>query len=103
MLRASCAVNVHAPAAGYDIQFGFIERSKADNTTQDVDRFEVAAHRFADLSCSDFGVASPNDSKYGCSVRDNVVELTHLGSPVHPDPDADRGHQVFTYSLLPHE
>jgi alpha-mannosidase len=66
-------------------------------------RFEVAAHKYADLSDNGYGVALLNDCKYGYKVRDNVLDLNLLRSPTEPDPDADFDHHEFTYSLLPHE
>ena len=65
-------------------------------------RFEVAAHKYADLSDNGYGVALLNDCKYGYKVLENVIDLNLLRSPTHPDPDADLGHHEFTYSLLPH-
>jgi alpha-mannosidase len=63
----------------------------------------VAAHRFADLSESGYGVALLNDGRYGHSARGNVLGISLLRSPVHPDPLADEGEHHLTYSLLPHE
>ena len=64
--------------------------------------FEWVAHRFVDLSEPGFGLALINDSKYGHSVRDNVLGLSLVRSPVYPDPLADEGEQRFTYALMPH-
>jgi alpha-mannosidase len=63
----------------------------------------VCGHRWVDLSEGDYGVALLNDCKYGHDVRDNVMRLTLLRAPKHPDPSADvnRTH-TFTYALLPH-
>ena len=55
--------------------------------------FEAAAHRFIDLSEPGFGVALLNDAKYGHSVRDNVLGMSLLRSPIYPDPLADEGEQ----------
>ncbi|MBV9454352.1 MAG: alpha-mannosidase, partial [Rubrobacter sp.] len=44
-----------------------------------------------------------NDGKYGHSAFDNVLGISLLRSPIHPDPFADEGKHCFTYSLLPHE
>ena len=64
--------------------------------------FEVAGHRFADLSEPGFGLALLNDAKYGHSARGNVLGLSLVRSPVYPDPLADEGEQRFTYALMPH-
>ena len=65
-------------------------------------RFEVCAHRWADFSEPDYGVALLNDSKYGYSVYDNVMRLSLLRSPKMPDPQADMGQHHFRYALFPH-
>ena len=44
-----------------------------------------------------------NDCKYGYKLDGRVLDLNLLRAPTHPDPDADLGHQVFTYALLPHD
>ena len=63
--------------------------------------FEWVAHRFVVLAEPGFGVALLNDSKYGHSVRDNVLGLSLVRSPIYPDPLADEGEQSFTYALAP--
>ena len=102
MLRVAFPTSVANGRATYDIQYGHIERPNHRNTSWDFARFEVLAHHFADLSTEDFGVALLNDCKYGHKVLDNVLDLNLLRSSTNPDPDADQGEHVFTYSLLPH-
>ncbi|HZU03731.1 MAG TPA: glycosyl hydrolase-related protein, partial [Ktedonobacteraceae bacterium] len=68
----------------------------------DMARYEVCAHKWVDLSQSDYGVALLNDCKYGHKVLENVLDLNLLRSPGRPDPQADRAHHQFTYSLYPH-
>ena len=48
------------------------------------------------------GFSLINESKYGYDAADNVLRLSLLRSPTWPDPDADRGHQHFSYALYPH-
>ncbi|MBV7328441.1 hypothetical protein KFU94_09315 [Chloroflexi bacterium TSY] len=43
-----------------------------------------------------------NDCKYGHDIQDNVIRLTALKGATFPDPEADLGEHLFTYSLLPH-
>lgn len=102
MLRVAFPVAVNADTFSSDIQYGYIERPTHRNTSWDKARFEVAAHRYVDLSDRDYGVALLNDCKYGHKVHENVLDLNLLRSSTHPDPDADQGEQHFTYSLLPH-
>ncbi|MGA2977689.1 MAG: alpha-mannosidase [Spirochaetia bacterium] len=102
MLRTSFPVAVETDHATFDIQFGCIERPTVKNTSWDMARFEVCAHKWADLSQGDRGVALLNDCKYGHTVEGNVLDLNLLRSTSHPDPVADAGTHQFTYSLFPH-
>ncbi|MGE5140008.1 MAG: alpha-mannosidase, partial [Rudaea sp.] len=102
LLKAAFPVSIRATRATYDIQFGSIERPNHWNTSWDYARFETFAHKWADLSEGDYGVALLNDCKYGYDVKENVLRITLLKSAIEPDATADRGHHEFTYSLLPH-
>jgi len=117
MLRTSFPVNVHAEVATFEIQFGSIQRPTHRNTTWDLAKDEVAAHKFADLSQGDFGVALLNDSKYGHKVKDGVIDLNLLRSVPYPRPTpgagepqpgdphlgfTDQAEHTFRYALYPH-
>ena len=102
MLRVAFFTTIISPSARFDIPFGTLERGTHRNTPWDRARFEVCAHRFADLSSGDYGVALLNDCKYGYKVLGSELNLNLLRSPTYPDPDADLGDHTFTYSLLPH-
>jgi len=102
MLRVAFPVNVQVNDASFDIQYGFVQRPTHRNTSWDTARFEVVAHRYADLSDHDFGVALLNDGKYGHKVHGCTLDLNLLRAPSYPDPDADRGEHHFTYALYPH-
>ncbi len=82
--------------------YGAVKRPTHRNTSWDAARFEVGAHRFADLSEPGYGVALLNDGKYGHSARGTMLGISLLKSPLYPDPLADEGEHRFTYSLLPH-
>jgi alpha-mannosidase len=102
LLKVAFPVNVLAPAATYEIQWGNVQRPTHRNTSWDWARFESCAQKWVDLSEGDYGVSLLNDCKYGHDIRDNVIRLSLLRSPTMPDPEADQGEQHFTYSLLPH-
>ncbi len=103
LLKAAFPVDVMSPTATFDVQWGNVERSTHRNTSWDMARFETCAHKWADLSEGNYGVALLNDCKYGHDIHDNVIRLTLLKSATSPDPKADQGEHLMTYSLLPHE
>ncbi len=86
LLKVAFPVAVHSAHAAYEIQFGTIERPTSRNTSWERSRFEVAAHKWTDLSEGGGGVSLLNDSKYGHDVRDDVMRITLLRNPVFPDP-----------------
>ncbi|MGB3542808.1 alpha-mannosidase, partial [Rubrivirga sp.] len=119
LLKAAFPIAVHAAHAAYEIQFGTIERPTNRNTTWEQARFEVAAHKWTDVSEGGGGVSLLNDSKYGHDVLDDVMRITLLRNPVVPDPRmpwqefglpgredevtyTDTGEHRFRYALLPH-
>jgi len=101
-LKVAFPVAVRSARATYEIQFGHVERSTHANTSWDQARFEVCAHRWADLGEPGYGVALLNDCKYGYDILGSVMRLSLLRAPTHPDPAADRGKHRFTYALMPH-
>ena len=102
VLKTLFPVDINTNRAVYDIQFGFVERPTHHNTSWDAAKFEVCAHKYCDLSEYGYGVSLINDCKYGHSIYDGVMALTMLKCGTFPDPDADKGHHEFTYSLYPH-
>ncbi|KAB0680251.1 alpha-mannosidase [Aureimonas leprariae] len=102
LLRALFPLAVRSDFATFECAFGVVRRATHVNTSWDAARFEVPAHRFADLSEPGFGVALLNDGKYGHSARGDTLGLSLVRSPIYPDPLADEGRQRFTYSILPH-
>ncbi|HSF82568.1 MAG TPA: alpha-mannosidase [Anaerolineales bacterium] len=102
LLKVAFPVQVLAPQATYEVQWGSVQRPTHRNTSWDWARFETCAHKWVDLSEGGYGVSLLNDCKYGHDIRDHVIRLTLLRSPNIPDPSADFGEHHFTYSLLPH-
>ncbi|HXT06722.1 MAG TPA: glycoside hydrolase family 38 C-terminal domain-containing protein [Roseiarcus sp.] len=102
LLRSLTPARVRARRAIAECAFGVIERPTHANTSWEAAMFEWPAHRFVDLAEPGFGLALLNDAKYGHSVRDNVLGLSLVRSPVYPDPLADEGEQRFAYALMPH-
>lgn len=102
LLKAAFPLDIRTTKATYDIQYGHVERPTHFNTSWDYARFEVVAHKWADMSEEGYGVSVLNNCKYGYSAHDNVLRITLLKSGKYPDTEADMGRHEFTYALLPH-
>jgi alpha-mannosidase len=102
LLKARFPLAIRSDYATFECAHGVIRRPTHRNTSWEQARFEVAAHRFADLSEHGYGVALLNDGKYGHHAMGNELGLSLLRSPVYPDPLADEGRHSFTYALYPH-
>ncbi|MCX6080561.1 MAG: alpha-mannosidase [Chloroflexi bacterium] len=102
LLKVAFPVEILAPVATYEIQWGNVQRPTHRNTSWDWARFETCAHKWVDLGEGGYGVSLLNDCKYGHDIRDNVMRISLLRAPTIPDPEADQGEQGFSYSLLPH-
>ena len=115
MIKTSFPLAIKADHAVCEIQFGSIKRPTHSNTTWEMAKDEVPAHKWVDISGRHYGVALLNDSKYGYRVKDSALELTLLRSVRYPGPLIDKGdsssgipgytdlgEHSFTYSLFPH-
>ncbi len=102
LLKSRWPLAVRAARAAFETAFGVVERPTHRNTSWDAAQFEVAGHRFADLSEPGYGVALLNDGRYGHHALGNELGLSLLRAPAYPDPLADEGSHSFTYALFPH-
>jgi alpha-mannosidase len=102
LLKAAFPLAASSDKATYEIPYGSIERPTTRNNSWDKAQFEVPALRWADLGDGQHGFSLINESKYGYDDAGNVLRLTLLRSPTWPDPEADRGHQHFSFALYPH-
>lgn len=102
LMRVHFPTNIHSPQATYEIQYGHIERPTHRNTSFDEAKFEVCAHKWADLSEYGFGVSLMNDCKYGYSVLGGDISLSLVKSSSEPFECADICEHNFTYSLFLH-
>ena len=102
LLKAAFPLAASGPIATYEIPYGSIERPTTRNNSWEKARFEVPALRWADLGDAKHGFSLLNEAKYGYDAVGNSLRLTLLRSATWPDPDADQGHQHFSYALYPH-
>jgi alpha-mannosidase len=102
LMKVAFPVDILSSKATYDIQYGTIERATHGSREHERARFEVTGHHWADLSEGNYGVSLLNDCKYSYDIKGNVMRLSLLRAPVHPDPQADQGEHDMVYSLYPH-
>jgi alpha-mannosidase len=102
LLKAAFPLAASSDSATFEIPYGSIERPTTRNNSWEAAKFEVPALRWADLGDASHGFSLINESKYGYDAKGNVLRISLLRSPTWPDPDADRGHHHFSYSLYPH-
>ena len=102
LLKAEFPVDIHSDEATFEIQFGNVTRKVHTNTSWDKARFESCGQKWMDFSEGRYGVSLLNDCKYGHDIHDGVIRLTMLKCGTYPNPDADKCHHTFTYSLYPH-
>ena len=108
-LKAAFPLDVRADRSSSEIQFGYVQRATNTNTSWDVARFEICAHRYLHVGEPGYGLAVVNDSTYGhdvaCTVRPDggtttTVRLSLLRAPRFPDPETDLGRHRFRYGLV---
>ncbi len=103
MLRADFIPALYSEKVKCDMQFGFIERGTGTADRISYAQYEIPAHKWVALEQGSDGFALLNDCKYGHRVKDGLVSLNLLRSPVYPDPTADRGKHKFRYAVYPYE
>lgn len=102
LLRVYFPTALNATRASYEIQYGNVERETTSNQSWDSAKFEVCAHKWADLSEEGLGISLLNDCKYGHSIKGGVLGLTLIKAGTYPNEHADLGRHEFTYSIYPH-
>ncbi len=102
LLKVAFPVDINTEKATYDIQFGHVERPTHQSTSWDFAKFEVVGHKWADISEGDYGVSLLNDCKYGYDIQEGVMRLSLIKSATEPNPEADQGEHLLTYSVFPH-
>lgn len=103
MLRADFRPRVFADQVTCDIQMGNLKRSTKNETKVEKAQFEICAHKWVDVSEGGEGFAILTGGKYGWRVKEGLMSLNLLRSPVYPDPTADRGTHTIKYALYPHQ
>ncbi len=102
VLKAAFPVRIRAAYSAFESAHGAVLRPTFANNPYETAMFECCAHKWADLSEGDYGVAIMNNCKYGYAVSDNELSITLMRGPVCPDPTGDIGAHDFIYSVYPH-
>ena len=110
LLKLAFPLDVAADRSASETQFGHVFRATHTNTSWEVAKFEICAHRWIHVGEPGFGVAIANDSTYGHDVFQTpragggtctTVRLTLLRAPLYPDPSADQGRHTLRVSIVP--
>ena len=102
VMRVYFPTNVKSQMAAFESGFGTLLRPTIANTPFDQAKFEVCAHKFADLSEGDYGVSVLNDCKYAHDCVQNTIGITLLRGTSCPDELADLGEHEINYAIYPH-
>lgn len=102
LVRTAFPTNFNTNKATYEIQYGNVERPTHANTSWEQAKFEVCAHKWADIAEHGYGLSLLNDCKYGHSAEGSTLSLTLLKSATSPNPAADKEVHHFTYAIYPH-
>lgn len=102
MLRADFRPSVFADEVTCDIQMGNLKRSTKNDNKYEKAQYEICAHKWIDLSDGEYGLSFITEGKYGWRVKEGLVSLNLLRSPMYPAPDADKGTHTLRYALYPH-
>ncbi|MFA5449636.1 MAG: glycoside hydrolase family 38 C-terminal domain-containing protein [Clostridia bacterium] len=102
MLRAEFRPAVFADEVVCDIQMGSLKRSTKNETSVEKAQFEISAHKWVDVSENGEGFSVITDCKYGWRIKEGLMSLNLLRSPMWPAKDADKGTHSIKYALYPH-
>ena len=91
LLKVAFPVDVLAPTATYEIQYGNVQRPTHRNTSWDWARFETCAQKWADLSEGGYGVSLLNDCKYGHDIQRQCDAPEPAAQPHLPRPRSRPG------------
>ncbi len=101
MLRAEFSPAAYGETVKCEIQMGHIERTTTERDSVEKAQFEVCAHKWVAVSEGDHGFALLNNCKYGHRIKNGVISLNLLRSPIFPDKQADKGTHHFKYAFCP--
>ncbi|AXJ10070.1 glycoside hydrolase family 38 C-terminal domain-containing protein [Arthrobacter sp. PM3] len=111
LLKLGFALDVRADRSAAETQFGHVFRPTHLNTSWEVAKFEICAHRWIHVAEPGYGVAISNAATYGHDVTRDVraddggttttVRLSLLRAPKFPDPGADRGRHELHVTVRP--
>lgn len=102
LVKSAFPMDIHSNEVRCDIQFGNVTRPTHRNTSWDEAKFEICAHKYIDISESNYGVSLINDCKYGHDVLGGDMRITWLKCGNNPWVGADTGEHRFMYSIYPH-
>ena len=101
LLKVHFESNVLCDDALHEIQFGHVKRPCHASHPFAADRYESCSNRWTALCEENRGVAILQSGSRAVSTDRGEIALSLLRAPLVPDDTADRGHQGFSYAIMP--
>ena len=102
LVRTAFPTTFNTDKATYEIQYGNVERPTHQNTSWEQAKFEVCAHKWADIAEFGYGLSLLNDCKYGYAALGSTISMSLIKCATMPNPAADKEVHHFTYAIYPH-
>ncbi len=93
--------NTYPPRALYGIGYGYIERPTTRNTSYEEAMFEVYFNGWFCLRDHDKGLLFVTPTRHGVSIKNNMVGISLLKTPILPNPLSDSGITEFSIKIIP--
>ena len=98
MLRVQFEPRDYSDTVECDVQFGSIQRATTENDSIEKEQFEICAHKYVATGTRGL-FALYSNSKYGFRVKNGMMSINLLRSPIYPDPTCDRMVHHISYKM----
>lgn len=100
MLRTSFDTIVSSDDIACDIQFGYLNRTRLDETSTQKAQFEICAQNWVNIKDEGLSISLYKNAKYGHYVKGSIIDLNLLRSTNYPCENGDIGKTTYQYALL---
>lgn len=100
MLRTSFPIESDATDATFDIQFGYLNRSRLNDTTINKAQFEVSGQNWVNVKDLNHSISLLTKGKYGFYVKEDLLDINLLRSTDSPGKQGDIDVTTYSYQFL---